>query len=139
MASKCWVLVCVAAAGVAAAGGTSGKRTAITVWTGSAAPAGGASYGGFTAPTGALIVEHREVDVAASGELKIAGVATTVDPASVQLKTTTDPNGFAITQQRFIPGATTPTEILSRHVGEPVSGGPRKRAVTGVPRPAAER
>src|SRR5262245_44322098 len=137
MTSRSWMLVCFAAAGVAAAGGT-GKRTAITVCSGSAAPAGGASYGGFVAPTGAMITEHREVDVSASGELKIAGVATTVDPASVQLKSTSDPNGFAITQQRFIPGATTPTEILARHVGEPVSVVTTKGDVTGVLRSVDE-
>jgi hypothetical protein len=128
MASRCWVLACLAAAGLAGAGGTS-KRTAITVWAAAPAPTGGASYGGFAAPTGAMIVEHREVEVGASGELKIAGVAATIDPVSVQLRG--DP-ALQIAQQRFIPGATTPTEMLARHVGETVSVVTAKGDVTGV-------
>ncbi len=66
---------------------------------------------GGVAPTGAFVVEQRDVDVPASGELRIAGVATTLDPASVQLHAA-DATGLAISEQRYVPGATTPTEIL---------------------------
>jgi hypothetical protein len=128
MASRSWLLACLAAAGVAGAGGTS-KRTAITVWGSAPAATGGAGYGGFAAPSGAMIVEHREVEVPASGELKIAGVAATLDPVSVQLRG--EPS-LQVAQQRFIPGATTPTEMLARHVGEPVSVVTPKGEVTGV-------
>ncbi|MCW5805159.1 MAG: hypothetical protein KIT31_22500 [Deltaproteobacteria bacterium] len=104
------------------AGGGSGARTQLVVW---AAPTvaqqaalGGASYGG--GPTGAMITEQREVDVAANGEVRIVGVASTIDAASVQLRDLTEP-GVAIAEQRFTPGANTPTEMLARHVGAAVT------------------
>jgi len=98
-------------------------RTTITVWAASPPPApgyGGLTYGGFAPLSGAMVSEQRDVDVGAGGELKIAGVAATIDPASVQLRSLTEPS-VAISEQRFIPGATTPDEILARHLGEPVS------------------
>jgi hypothetical protein len=115
--------------GLAWAGpGGSSSRTSITVW--EAAPAtGGASYG--FAPSGAIVVDDRDVVVPAAGELRVDGVAATVDPASVQLRSTTDP-ALAISQQRFMPGATTPTEILAQHVGEPVTVVTATETVAGM-------
>jgi hypothetical protein len=104
----------------AAAGG--GPRTQITVWAATPAPSalyGGLAYGGSPPTTGAMITEQRVVDVT-SGEARIAGVAATLDPASVQLRDVTDP-AAQVTEQRFLPGAATPTEILARHVGDPVT------------------
>ncbi|HEY0988139.1 MAG TPA: hypothetical protein VGD80_13840 [Kofleriaceae bacterium] len=104
----------------AAAGG--GPRTQITVWAATPAPSalyGGLAYGGSPPTTGAMITEQRVVDVT-SGETRIAGVAATLDPASVQLRDVTDP-AAQVTEQRFLPGAATPTEILARHVGDPVT------------------
>ena len=49
----------------------------------------------LTTPTGAMIVEHREVDVAATGEVRIAGVPATLDPASVQLRSISDAGDFS--------------------------------------------
>jgi hypothetical protein len=109
-------------------------RTTITVWAASPPPPaafGGVTYGGFAPASGAMISEQREVDVAASGELRIAGVASTIDPASVQLRSLSEP-AVAITEQRFIPGATTPDEILARHVGEQVLVVTPKGDVAGV-------
>ncbi|HEU4728312.1 MAG TPA: hypothetical protein VFT22_10495 [Kofleriaceae bacterium] len=119
------VAALVGLAGWAAAG--PGRRMQITVW--AAAPAaaasaasgafGGASYGGAAPTTGAMITEQREVEIA-GGEARIAGVAATLDPASVQLRDLTDP-GALISEQRFVPGATTPTELLARHLGDPIT------------------
>src|SRR6516165_5484024 len=98
-------------------------RTTITVWAASPPPPagyGGLTYGGFAPVSGAMITEQRDVDIAPDGELRIAGIAATIDPASVQLRGVTEPT-LAITEQRFIPGATTPDEILARHVGEQIS------------------
>jgi hypothetical protein len=109
--------VVVVAAGIARAGSGSAPHTSITVW---GAATGGTTYGS-TPPTGAMVVERREVDLAATGELELTGIARALDPGSVQLRSLTDPAGITITQQRFTPGATTPTEILARHVGDRVA------------------
>jgi hypothetical protein len=122
------------AVGVAHAGGGA-PRTSITVWATpppQVSPYGGLAYGGYTAPTGAMITERREVDVAAAGEVRITGIAATVDPATVQLRSLTDPGGIAVTEQRFVPGANTPDEILSRHVGDSITIVTPKGEVTGV-------
>jgi hypothetical protein len=127
------VPIAIAAVSVAGAGGAS-TRTSITVWA-SAQPVvtsyGGLTYGGYTPPSGAMITEQREVDVD-SGELRIANIATTADPASVQLRSLSDPNGVTISEQRFIPGATSPDEILARHVGDPITVVTAKAEINGV-------
>src|SRR5213075_3469182 len=69
-------------------------QTSITVWaTPSGATAynayaqyGGYGYGGYTPMAGALITERREVDVGQTGEVRVTGIASTVDPATVQLR-----------------------------------------------------
>jgi hypothetical protein len=125
-------------AGLAGAGGT--PRTQITVW--SATPPtgnglyGGVAYGGAAPTTGAMITEQRDVEIA-GGEARIAGIAATVDPASVQLRDLTDV-GALVTEQRFVAGATTPTEILTRHVGDPVTVVTPKGEVTGTLRSVDE-
>jgi hypothetical protein len=132
-----------AAAAVVAASASAGptsNRTEVTVW---AAPGpsstfyGGLSYGGYAPVTGALISERREVDVSASGEVRIAGVAATIDAASVQLHDLTDP-AATIAEQRFVAGASTPTELLQRHVGDPITVVTSKGELTGVLRSADE-
>ena len=128
-----------------AGAGGSGPQTSITVW--STPPAqlaayayasayGGLSYGGYAPPSGAMITERREVDVVAGGELRISGIASTVDPATVQLRSLTDPTGVSVSEQRFVPGATTPDEILARHVGDQVTIVTPKGEVAGVLRSA---
>jgi hypothetical protein len=109
--------------------------TRITVW--GAAQAG--SFGGATyaAPlAGAMISERREVELG-GGEVRLAGVAATIDPASVQLRDLTEP-GAAITEQRFVAGATTPTELLARHVGDPITVVTARGELAGVLRAADE-
>ena len=134
------VVVALVAAGATAGGGAGGARTRITVW---AAPGptsaiyGGLSYGGYAPVTGALISERRDIDVSANGEARIAGVAATIDPASVQLRDLTDP-AATIAEQRFISGAATPTELLQRHLGGTVVVVTPKGEVTGVLRSADE-
>lgn len=131
-------LACLAgAAGLAAAGGA---RTKVTVWaaSGPTAPVyGGMTYGGYAPVTGALITEQRELDVAANGEVRMPGVAATIDPASVQLRDVTEPTA-TIAEQRFVPGARTPTEILAAHAGEQVTVVTAKGELTGVLRTVDE-
>lgn len=128
-----WLAV-VLAVGVTDAG-AGNAQTSITVF---ATPPpiisayGGLTYGGIVAPTGAMITERRELDVTSGGEVRISGVATTVDPATVQLRSLTDPGGVTVSEQRFVPGASTPDEILARHVGDPVTVVTPKGDVAGV-------
>ncbi|HUS33150.1 MAG TPA: hypothetical protein VMZ53_31830, partial [Kofleriaceae bacterium] len=93
---------------------------------------GGLGYGGYTPMAGAMITERRDVDVGAGGEVRITGIAATVDPATVQLRSLTDPTGVAVSEQRFVPGANTPDEILARHVGESITIVTPKGEVSGT-------
>lgn len=115
---------------VATAAPDATPRTRITIW---ATPNafGGASYGMATPPTGALVAEQREVLVSASGEASLAEIATTVDPASVHVRDLTEP-GATISEQRFVPGATTATELLGRRIGAKVTVVTAKGEVAGT-------
>ncbi|MEO8552662.1 MAG: hypothetical protein ABI678_21945 [Kofleriaceae bacterium] len=131
-------LVCILGTGAVVSLGHAGSsaHTSITIWGASTAPAisplyGGASYGAATVPTGAMIVDRHEVEVTASGEVRIAGVPATLDPASVQLRGV-DGDALAVSEQRFVPGAASPDEILARHVGEPVTVQTPKGEVAGT-------
>jgi hypothetical protein len=128
------ILAAIAVAVVASqAGAGTSPRTQITVWAATPSPAGiygGLAYGGSPPTTGAMITEQRVVDVT-SGEARISGVAATLDPASVQLRDLTDA-GAQVTEQRFLPGAATPTEILARHLGDPVTVATPRGDVAGA-------
>ena len=123
-------------AGLARANTGSSTRTAITIWETAAAATGGAGYA--FAPSGGIVVDNREMDVPTSGELRIDGVAQTLDPASVQLRNVVDPQILTISQQRFVPGASTPTEILARHLGEAVTAVTATETVSGTLRSVDE-
>lgn len=126
-----WLVAAFVFASTASAGGP-GTRTKVTVWssTPGAASYGGLTYGGYAPTTGAMITERREITVGAT-EIQIAGVAATLDPASVQLRDLTDPSS-TITEQRFVAAATTPTEILQRHVGDSITVVTPKGELTGT-------
>lgn len=114
-------------------------QTKITVWGAPPTNAafGGMTYGGFTPLAGAMITEQRDVEVASNGEVRLTGIASTIEPASVQLRDLTEP-GVAITEQRFVPGATTPLDMLARRVGETVTVVTTKGDVVGVLRAVDE-
>lgn len=123
----------------AAPGGPTGPSVPsarITVWGAAPSLFGGATYA--TPLAGAMISERREVELGGpGGEVRLVGVAATIDPASVQIRDLTEP-GASVTEQRFVPGATTPTELLARHVGDPVTAVTPKGEVAGVLRSADE-
>lgn len=127
-AAVCSICAVVAVSQIARSGPS--PQTKITVW-GSPSSYGGNSYGGFVPLAGAMITEQREVDVAASGEVRVTGIASSIEPASVQLRDLTEP-GVAITEQRFVPGASTPLEMLARRIGEQVTVVTTKGDVAGV-------
>ncbi len=133
---RSWAALLAGTVGVLATNAVAGGPTSITVWATpqtSLGAYGGLGYGGYAAPSGAMITERRDVEIATGGgEVRIVGVASTVDPATVQLRSLTDPGGITITEQRFVPGASTPDEILARHVGDPVTILTAKGEVTGV-------
>ena len=79
-----------------------------------------------------MITERRDIDVTSGGEVRISGIASTVDPATVQLRSLTAPGGVTVSEQRFLPGASTPDEMLARHVGDPVTIVTPKGDVSGV-------
>lgn len=114
-------------------------HTRITVWGAppTSATFGGMSYGGFTPLSGAMITEQREVDVGANGEVRLAGVASTIEPASVQLRDLSEP-GAPITEQRYVPGVTSPLDVLTRRIGETVTVVTTKGDVVGVLRAVDE-
>ncbi len=127
-----WLAVTAAFATNAGAGGAQTQITVFATPPATISPYGGYSYGGYTTPTGAMITERRDLDVASGAEVRISGIAATVDPATVQLRSLTDPGGVTVSEQRFVPGATTPDEILARHVGDQVSIVTPKGEVNGV-------
>jgi hypothetical protein len=127
-----WLAVALAAATDAGAGGA---RTSITVFATPSVPAsayGGYSYGGYAAPSGAMITERRELDVQSGAEVQLGGIASTIDPATVQLRSIDAPGSVTVSEQRFVPGATTPDEILARHVGDPITVVTPKGDIAGV-------
>lgn len=126
-------------AGQAGAGGDSPSRTRLTVWSGayggySAYNAyGGYGYGGagVSASTSGLVTEQRDVDVPATGEVRFTGIASSVDPVSVQLRDITEPSA-TVNEQRFHPGATTPSQMLAQSIGETITIVTAKGELTGV-------
>lgn len=125
----------VAAATGANDAGAGRARTSITVFASPptlSSPYGGLTYGGVPAAAGAMITERRELDVGSGGEVRITGIASTLDPATVQLRSLTDPSGLTIREQRFVPGASTPDELLARHVGDPITIVTPKGETSGV-------
>jgi hypothetical protein len=127
-------------AAVSYAGGSSGSKTSITIWATNSNPTaaaqlaayGGQGYGTYTPPTGAMVTEQRDVDITAGGEMRITGVPSTVDPASVQLRSISDAGGVTVSEQRYVPGASTPDEILARHIGDAITVVTPKGEVAGT-------
>lgn len=137
VAAVCFVGVVFGIAGLARSG--PGPQTKITVWGAppTSAAFGGMTYGGFVPLAGAMITEQREVEIAANGEVRVAGIASTIEPASVQLRDLTEP-GAAITEQRYVPGVTTPLDMLARRIGDTVTVVTPKGDVVGVLRAVDE-
>ncbi|MBA3542780.1 MAG: DUF4139 domain-containing protein [Deltaproteobacteria bacterium] len=130
------VVLGISLAVVASAEGPKSQRRSVTIWAATSPTAlaggyGGTTYGGWMPTTGAFVTEQHDVAVG-SGEVRIAGVPSTIDPASVHLRDLTDPTGLTISEQRFHPGAQTPTEMLERHVGSAIAVVTAKGEVTGV-------
>lgn len=118
--------------------GAGGARTSITVFSPPSSPYGGLSYGATAAPANAMITERRQLDVTSGGEVRLSGVAATIDPATVQLRSLTAPGSFTVSEQRFVAGASTPDELLARHVGDAIAVVTPKGEIAGVLRSVDE-
>jgi len=130
--SLAWFVLTLGAVPFIATPASAGPRTQVTIFSGTVtSPFGGTPYGGAPVVAGAMISEQRELDVPASGEVRISGIAATADPASAQLRDLTDPTA-AITEQRFVPGAATPNEMIARRIGERVTVVTTRGDVTGT-------
>ncbi|HVV87604.1 MAG TPA: DUF4139 domain-containing protein [Kofleriaceae bacterium] len=88
-------------------------RLAVSVWS-----TGGEGYGGPGG--GAFVVQRRDVDVDAGGLARFPGVAATIDPATVEVRSLTDA-GASVVEQRLIGDQARPDELLAHQVGHPVT------------------
>ena len=137
--SLAWIGLTLGVVPLVAKPATAGPKTQVTIFSGAvASPLGGTTYGGLPIVGAALISEQRELEIPPNGELRITGIAATADPASAQLRDLSDP-AAAITEQRFVPGASTPTEMIARRIGEQVTVVTTKGDVTGTLRAIDER
>ncbi len=116
-------------------------RTTVTIWR---APAlqpnpyyggygayGGYGYGGVAAD-GAFVTQRREVDVAADGELRFAGVSSLIDPSTVQFRSVTDPKGTSVVEQRYAYDLGSPEKLLKRYVNKQVTVTTSRSEISGV-------
>jgi hypothetical protein len=91
-------------------------QLAVSVW--SAGDAGGEGYGGPV--PAAFVVQRRDVEVGAGGELRFPGVAATIDPGTAVVRSLTEP-AAAVLEQRLIGDRGDPDQLLVRQVGRPVT------------------
>lgn len=101
-------------------------NTRLTIWRGepssSAGGFGGYEYGGGRSPSGSgqgFVTQVDEFDVPASGDVTITGLATGLDPATLQVRSVTDP-AMVVTAQRFVAAADSPDDALARAIGKAV-------------------
>lgn len=119
-------------AGVAFEARGDDPHTSVEIWRSPAvaSPWGGSTYGAYD--TNAFITDRRKIDVPASGEVTFDGVASRIEPVTVQFRSITDPNGTSVTEQRFVRGLSSPDELLTRHIGKAVVVTTEKGEVSGT-------
>jgi hypothetical protein len=107
-------------------------HTSVEIWRSPAVqnPWGGMTYGAYD--TNAFVTDRRKVDIPASGEVTFDGVASRIEPVTVQFRSISDPNGTSVQEQRFVRGLSSPDELLTRHIGKPVIVTTEKSEVSGT-------
>jgi hypothetical protein len=97
------------------------QRTTVAIWR----SVGGSGYGGVGggggASSSAFVSHRREVQLAADGALTFAGVAAGLDPATVEVKSVTDPAGTSVVEQRYVANLANPEALLNRQIGKPIT------------------
>lgn len=101
--------------GHARAGGRD-QKTTITIKR-AADGYGGESYGGL----GGFVTQRRDVDIGADGVLRFPGVASALDPATVEFRSLTDPAGTRVVEQRLVNDLINPEALLLRQLGKPIA------------------
>jgi hypothetical protein len=119
-------------AGVATSARGDDAHTSVEIWRSPAIqnPWGGMTYGAYD--TNAFVTDRRKVDIPSSGEVTFDGVASRIEPVTVQFRSITDPNGTSVQEQRFVRGLSSPDELLTRHIGKPVVVTTEKGEVSGT-------
>lgn len=115
--------------GTALAGGRDQKTTITIKRAPDPSGYGGESYG---ASFGGFVTQRRDVDVGGDGVLRFPGVAASLDPATVEFRSVTDPTGTRVVEQRLINDLLNPEALLFRQIGKPVTITLVKGEVTGV-------
>ncbi len=95
------------------------QATRIAIWR----SVGGVSYGGDrgTVTSSAFIAHRRDVEIGAAGNLRFPGVAASLDAATVEVKSLTDPDGTRVVEQRFVANLANPEALLNRQLGKAVT------------------
>jgi hypothetical protein len=79
---------------------------------------GGDGYGG--AVTSGYVTHEREVEIGTDGVVRFPGVAATLDAATVEFASATDPTGTHVVEQRLVNDLVNPEALLFRQIGKPV-------------------
>ena len=135
------VLACGGAALAAAVGGPvlAGGRdrtTVINIKRAVGPEYGGDGYGAATSASG-YVTQARQVEIGADGAVRFAGVAATLDAATVEFRSATDPDGTRVVEQRLINDLVNPEALLLRQVGKPITVTLATGEVTGTLRALA--
>lgn len=101
----------------------------VSVWSAE----GGSSYAGGSA---AFVVQRREVEVGAGGEVRFAGVAASIDPATVEVHSVTEP-AAAVIEQRLVGDQARPDELIGHQIGRPITVTLERGEIRGVLRAAS--
>ncbi len=103
-------------------------QLAVSIWS---ASGGGQGYGLAAGPTAAFVVQRRDVDVGADGGARFSGVAATIDPTTVVVRSLTDP-AAAVVEQRLLGDHSRPDELLAHQLGKPIVVTLQQGEVRGV-------
>ncbi|MBK9036113.1 MAG: DUF4139 domain-containing protein [Myxococcales bacterium] len=106
--------------GQAVAGGRD-RTTVINIKRAADPSFGGESYGGGGGAASGYVTQERQVEIGADGTLRFPGVAATLDAATVEFRSTTDPSGTRVVEQRLINDLVNPEALLLRQVGKPIT------------------
>lgn len=113
--------------GHALAGGRD-QKTTITIKRSPEPGYGGEGYGAY----GGFVTQRRDVEIAADGALRFPGVASSLDPATVEFRSITDPGGTRVVEQRLVNDQINPEALLFRQIGKPIKITMVRGEVTGT-------
>lgn len=109
------------------------KGATVTIYQQSQNPAyagygtyGGYNYGGYagvsTTGSFAVVVERRNLSLKkGTNDVSFDGVASQIDPATVQFKSKTDPKGTSVVEQKFVYDLASPDALLAKYVDKEIT------------------